>query len=608
MSFFDRFFSKSRTVVLHITSANGFHLRPAAVFASEAKKFSSSIEAESRGKSINAKNLNALLSLGLESGEHFDLICKGKDAIEAAEHLSDFFAGLMQNDEAVETFDKKENGYDTATIEGEIISRGIALAPAFRYAQRESRRENSLDFREALLKAKEALETDYQTHEKEENAAIYLAQKELLSVISGACDSLENFEATIAEESARLVGSKMEAKITDYKDILQRVKTQMGIETQMLLPEGPAILLAHDLLPSQIEQLKQHPIEGVVLKETTLTSHTAILLRASGIPSLIADYAEIENGSTVILDADSGCIVPKPGEEDLQKAEERQRKDMAEKDKAFQKRFEKALTRAKKQIRVFANVADAASAETAKEEGAEGIGLLRSEFLFKEQKPSLDTQTKAYREIFALFDEITVRTLDVGGDKKLPYLSLPEEANPFLGVRGVRLFKTHPELLEEQLHAIFLAAQGKAIKMMFPMISTIEEFTEAKTFAEETAKKYGLDISSVQFGIMVEVPSVLFLIPEFNEVVDFYSIGTNDLTQYLFAIERTHPSLKVDAHSPVIYDAIKSVVEQSDKPVSICGELAADPRAIPRLLKLGIETLSVSPAAVANTKEEIRDV
>ena len=187
-------------------------------------------------------------------------------------------------------------------------------------------------------------------------------------------------------------------------------------------------------------------------------------------------------------------------------------------------------------------------------------------------------------------------------------MTLPKEENPFLGIRGVRLFKTHPEIIEEQLQAIFLASKNRSLKIMFPMISSVEEFNEAKHFSQEVAKKHQLDIAQLQFGIMIEVPSVLFLIKAFNEVVDFYSIGTNDLTQYLFAIERTHPTLKADALSPVIFDAIETITNQATKPVSICGELAANKNAVPKLLNLGIETLSVSPKSIAQTKETIRYV
>ncbi|BAF73178.1 HPr family phosphocarrier protein [Sulfurovum sp. NBC37-1] len=608
MSLFDRFFPKSQSSILHITSQNGFHLRPAARFAAEAKKFNASIEAETRGKSVNAKQVNALLSLNLEQGDHFELTCKGKDAKEAIEQLEAFFHILMEDDRENESIKKEETAYESPVIDAEIISRGVVIAPAFRYKEETVKKECDLNFSEALAKSLEELETLFETHKANEDAAIYLAQKELLSAIAKDVDSLEEFELTIEEESARLVGSKMAAKITDYKDILQRMRKQMGIETEMILPETPSILLAEELLPSQIERLKESNAEGVVLKETTLTSHTAILLRGSGIPSLIADYSPLKEGSGIIMDANSGLIVMEPTTKDIQKAKERQKDDQAQKDIASQKRFEKALTRTQKQIRVFANVIDAVSAKIAKEEGAEGIGLLRTEFLFKEKQPTLEEQADAYREIFELFDEITVRTLDVGGDKKLPYLSLPHEENPFLGIRGIRLYKTHPQLMEEQLHAIFLAANGRPLKVMFPMVSTVEEFMEAKEFALQTAKKHNIDVSAIHFGIMVEVPSVLFLIKEFNKVVDFYSIGSNDLTQYLFAMERTHPSLKVDEHSPVVYDAIRTVVKQADKPVSICGELAAEPEAIGKLLKIGIETLSVSPKSIAATKEEIRHV
>jgi len=608
MGFFSRFFSKPVNTTLTVTSSNGFHLRPVAQFVNLAKTFSCELTAEFRHRNVSAKAVNTLLSLGLEQEDSFTLKAEGKDAKEAIQKLEALFAELMQNDKEVKVFQKENAVYEGESIAGEIISRGMAIATAYRYRAQENRTEKGVNFPKALEKSLNELETLYENNNTNENAGIYLAQKELLKAIAENVNSFEAFEESISEESSRLVGSKLETKITDYKDILQRVKKQMGFSVEMLLPETPVILLAEDLLPSQIGQLQQKHVAGVVLRETTLTSHTAILLRGAGVPSLIADYSNIEEGHKIILDAHSGLIVINPSENEIQKAEERRRGDLKQQSIAADKRFEKALTRAKKQIRVLANVTDEDSARLAKEEGAEGIGLLRTEFLFKEEKPTLEAQTEAYEAIFTLFDDITVRTLDIGGDKKLPYLTLPKEDNPFLGIRGIRLFKTHPQLMEEQLRAIITAAKGRTLKVMFPMVSTVEEFTQAKEFVQHTANKYGLDISAIRFGIMVEVPSVLFLIPAFNKVVDFYSIGSNDLTQYLFAVERTHPSLKVDEHSPVVFDAIRTVVEQADKPVSICGELAGDPKAIRTLLKIGMETLSVSPKSIAATKEEIRHV
>ncbi|HFD14162.1 MAG TPA: phosphoenolpyruvate--protein phosphotransferase, partial [Epsilonproteobacteria bacterium] len=437
---------------------------------------------------------------------------------------------------------------------------------------------------------------------------IALAQKALLSSLEEKSTSLETLEQNIYKEIEALQGTKLSAKSVDYQDILQQVKKALGLEVKVTFPKDAFILLADDLLPSEIAMLANTQVQGVILKETSINSHTAILLRASGIASLIADTSKIPLDREILLDSFAGLVVLTPSSDDIQKAKALQEKTKVQKAHSASKRFDTALTHSGKQIKVLANVGDVQSANIAKEEGAEGIGLLRTEFLFKSVKPSLQAQTDALREIFSTFDDITVRTLDVGGDKALPYIDIPLESNPFLGFRGVRLFRTHPQILAEQLHAIFVASEGKKIKIMFPMVSNVEEFNKAKSFAQEVAKKHNIDIRNIDFGIMIEVPSVLFLIDAFNEVVDFYSIGTNDLTQYLFAIERTHPLLKVDELSPVVFSALESVVKQSTKPVSICGELAANTDAIEKLIDLGLTTLSVSPKSIAQTKETIRHV
>jgi len=612
MNFLYRFFYTPHTTTLHIDSPHGFHLRPIARFATEAKQFSSEIEASFNHKKVDAKAVNALLSLGLEEGDHFTLKIRGKDAKRALHHLETIFLDLMHQERQKENhplpLQKKVPTYEGEVCSGESISRGIAIAPAFFSQTAIYLGKKHISFTQALSQSLEALEQCYQRDKGTERAEICLAQKALLGAISHNIDSLEALEVAIEEASSQLRGGKMEAKRIDYKDILQRVKQQMGIETKMHLPKTDAILMAEELLPSQIEQLKESTVKGVVLKQTSPTSHTAILLRASGIPSLIANYVTVSEGDMVILDAESGVLVTTPSKHDIQMADTMAKEHLAQVHIAAKKRFETAETQEKKPIGVFANVTDIASAKCAKEEGAEGIGLLRTEFLFTEKAPTLKEQQAAYETIFALFDDITIRTLDIGGDKQLPYLTLPRESNPFLGIRGVRLFNTHPEIMEAQLHAIFAAAKGRALKVMFPMVSTVEEFTAAKAFSLNVAKKYALSVEAIQFGIMVEVPSVLFLMPSFNRVVDFYSIGSNDLIQYLFAIERTHPSLKVEPHSSVIYDAIRTIVEQAKKPVSICGELAGDKDAIGRLIALGIERVSVSPRHIATIKEEIRHV
>ncbi|HIP17843.1 MAG TPA: HPr family phosphocarrier protein, partial [Sulfurovum sp.] len=510
MGFFSAFFSKPLSTHLTVTSGNGFHLRPVAQFVTVAKAYACDITASRQGKTVSAKGVNALLGLSLEQGESFELSCNGKDAAQALEALSKTFHTLMQADTEIEVLEKTLSAYEGDTIEGDIISSGVAIAPLYRYKETLSQKENNCTFQEAFNKSISELETLYKEKKEESNGAIYLAQKELLSSLKEEVSTLKVLEEKIQTFSAQLLGTKLEAKISDYKDILQRVQKHMGLEIQVRFPEDDFILLADDLLPSQIEKLSHTSVKGVILKETAINSHTAILLRGAGISSLIADTSLLEEESTIILDAHSGMIVTDPSKSDLENAQKRIKEDLEQLDSALEKRFEPALTTKGKTIKVLANVTDDKSAKVAKEDGAEGIGLLRTEFLFKEEKPSFESQVEAYRSIFEVFDDITVRTLDVGGDKALPYIDLEKENNPFLGIRGVRLLKTHPEIIQEQLHAILLAAENKKIKIMFPMISTPEEFSEAKTFAQKIAEENQLDISNILFGMMIEVPSVLF--------------------------------------------------------------------------------------------------
>ena len=600
MPFFKNLFSKPCRAQLTVSSSNGCHLRPVAQFVTLAKSFSASAEVHFKDKAVDAKKVSALLSLSLEKGDSFTLTIQGKGATQALEELEALFSTLMQEDVEIQNIEKTSHAYSKASYEGDIIATGIAIAPLYAYQDEIIHHSNTLSFSEAVQRSIVDL--------SKSDLDIHLAQKELLLGLQESATTLQDLEAHITQACQNLEGTKLSAKIVDYQDILQGVKSHLGIEKKLIFPNEDFILLADDLLPSEIEILSQSKAQGVILKESSINSHTAILLRAVGLTSLIINQELNPSQKNVILDASAAVLVLEPTDEDLQHAKTLQSEVEVQKAHASSKRFDKALTSKGESINVFANVGDVTSAKVAKEEGAEGIGLLRSEFLFKDLAPTLEVQSKAYSEIFALFDDVTVRTLDVGGDKNLPYITLENENNPFLGIRGVRLFQSHPEILEAQLHAIFLAAKSKKIKVMFPMVSTVEEFRQAKVVAENVAKKHAIEISNISFGIMIEVPSVLFLIKDFNEVVDFYSIGTNDLTQYLFAIERTHSTLKADELSPVIFSALEQIVSQSTRPVSICGELAANDKAIKQLVDLGLQTLSVSPKSIASTKEEIRNV
>jgi phosphocarrier protein FPr len=515
----------------------------------------------------------------------------------------------MINDKEIKEVEQEEESYESITLKGKTIGRGVAIAPLIEYETYEREdNKNGLSFRDALKIAKKELYELYIKNKTTDEAQIFLAQQELLSsdIFRYDCTNIKIFRNIIKDEIKKLENTRFESRISDYKDVEQRVLSHLGIDTILELPDIPYILVAEDLLPSEIMRLADTKVTGVVLKKSTPTSHSSILLRSFGIASMIIDDI-ITPSSEAILDANSGNLVITPTSNDLEKAYNRQIAFKAFQEIGYQKRFEPAITKDGKNINILANATDVISAQEAKEKGADGIGLLRTEFLFQDKKPTLEEQILTYAEIMTIFNNITIRTLDVGGDKALPYAAIPKEPNPFLGVRGIRFSLQEQTLFKEQLLGIFLAHNQKPLKVMFPMVSSVAEFNQAKTIAQKVAQENNVDISNIKFGIMLEVPCVIFALKEFNKVVDFYSIGTNDLTQYLFAIERTHPTLHVNVSSPMLMSALRIIKENITKPISICGELAGMEEVTTKLLDMGYDTLSVSAKLIPSLKEKIRD-
>ncbi|MBU1668151.1 HPr family phosphocarrier protein [bacterium] len=611
MNILKKLFSKPKSSIqttLTITSSNGFHLRPIAQFANEVKQFDATITLIANNQEVSATQIPQILSLSLEKNETFILKSIGEEAQKASVHLSSFFKQLMEEDVKIKAIDQEKESYESSALKGQTIAKGIAIAPIVMLEKVEQKgRDMALPLQDAILKTEEELLELYENNKTKDEAQIFLAQKELLNSELFR----KNFN-TIDQEIEKLKNTKFESRIADYQDLKQRIFTHMGITTQINLPHTPYILLADDLLPSEISELNDTPIQGVVLQKGTPTSHTSILLRSFGIPSMIVNEP-IEIILNAILDANSGNLILEPTDNDITKAKEKQKVFQTQKEQSYQKRFEFTQTKKGKQIKILANIADIPSAKEAKEQGADGVGLLRTEFLFTKTKPTLEEQIQAYTEIFNLFDEITIRTLDIGGDKSLPYINIEKEDNPFLGVRGIRFSLQEQDLFKEQLLAIFkavgsISSNEKTIKIMFPMVATPEEFNNAKAIAQEIAKEHNIDTTLIQFGIMLEVPSVIFALKAFDQLVDFYSIGTNDLTQYLFAIERTHPSLTADATSPIMMNALQQIIETTQKPISICGELAGVEEATEKLINMGYTSLSVSSKLIPSLKERIRNV
>jgi phosphocarrier protein FPr len=614
MNFLKKLFKREKAIstTLHIGSSNGFHFRPITKFAHEVKKYNAKVTLMAYEKEVDASQSSELTSLSLEYGENCTLLCRGEEAQKASNELSHFFRELMRDDKEEKAMIQEEENYEAPTLIGISVAPGISIAPLFQLKiTSDTSKPIEMSINQAIEKVKEELQKLYEQEENSE-AEIYLAQKELLSskIFEQNFTSIEQFQKAIKSESLKLKNTPLESRMDDYVDMQQQVLSQLGIESHFDLPKTPYILLAEALLPSHIAKLSETPIEGVVLKKGTPTSHASILLRSHAIPAVIINQ-NIEVSKQAILDTNSGNLILNPTKNDLQKAKARQKAFHQRKEQNYNNRFNSTITRKGQTVNVLANIGDIPSAKEAKELGADGVGLLRSEFLFMEQKPTLKEQTQTYGEIFKLFDEITIRTLDIGGDKALPYITIDKEENPFLGIRGIRFSLQEQTLFKEQLLAVGLAstdAKNSKIKIMFPMVSEPQEFIEAKALAMKVYKEHKINTKNIQFGIMIEVPSVIFAIKEFDKLVDFYSIGTNDLTQYLFAIERTHPTLQVEPTSPMIMSALKMIIKKSNKPISICGELAGLGDATTSLINMGYSTLSVSAKLIPSLKERIRNV
>ena len=408
------------------------------------------------------------------------------------------------------------------------------------------------------------------------------------------------------------------ARAVDLRDVGRRVLRLLAerIEDDPKPPTTPAILIADDLSPSDTARLDPALTLGICTAAGGPTSHTAIIARSLDIPAVVGagdSVLEIPDGTAIVLDGNSGTLVLAPTAADRANAG-RAQADLAVKREAERRAcYQPAVTTDGTRIEVVANIAAPAEAAKTVEAGGEGVGLLRTEFLFlgRDQAPTEDEQTAAYTEMTRALNglPIIIRTLDIGGDKAVPYLSMPAEENPFLGERGIRLCLNRPALFRTQLRAIFRAAATGPVRIMYPMISTLEELKRAKALTEEVRLELGAD--PVEIGIMIEVPSAVMMADELAAEVDFFSVGSNDLTQYCLAVDRMHPLLsrQADGLHPAVLRMIDRTVRAADQAgiwVGVCGGIAGDPRGVVILTGLGVKELSVSIPSIAAVKAQIR--
>ena len=425
-------------------------------------------------------------------------------------------------------------------------------------------------------------------------------------------------------EAIRALGSvednHLAARVDDLRDLeLQLLEILTGAAEPVALPlPAGAILIARDLLPSQFIALDATRIAGICTVSRATTSHVAILAGAMGVPMLTGVDAEllaIPDGTTILLDAERGRVDVTPDSQQVADAESR----IAERARVRARlRTAAALdcrTADGVRVEVFANVGSVAEAAAAVTSGAEGCGLLRTEFLFLDRQEPPDTaeQTRQYQEVVNAFAgrPVVVRTLDAGSDKPIPFLAMPAQDNPALGLRGIRASLWQPELLRAQLAAILALRPAGCCKILLPMVNDVAEIEAVRQMIRELALAMHCD-PGIAVGIMVETPAAAIGAAQLAPHADFFSIGTNDLTQYLLAIDRTHPTLagSLDALHPVVLRMIESVCEaaqSASRGVAVCGSLASEPAAAPLLVGLGVGELSAVPGAIPAIKDAVRN-
>ena len=459
---------------------------------------------------------------------------------------------------------------------------------------------------------------------------MFLDDKVLLKRVQLAVEGGLNVEASWSEavgyyasQLENLPSPTLGARAADVRDVGRRVlRHLLGLPSGQLQLDEPVIIVAGDLSPSQTATLDKSKVLAFCTAEGGPTSHTAILARALGLPAVVAlgpAILQVAAGDLLLVDGARGEVRLNPPPEELASFRSLSARDRQPEQDALDAASQPAVTLDGVALEVVANIAGWQEAQSALDFGAEGVGLFRTEFLYLDRAslPGETEQVAAYRKVFRVMGDkpVVVRTLDIGGDKSVAYLGFTREANPFLGWRAIRMNHGRPDVFKSQVRALLQAAAGADLRIMLPMISNLEEVTTARQLLEECRDELlgaGLPCAArVQFGIMVEVPSAALIASHLAPHVDFFSLGTNDLTQYTLAVDRTNARVAhlASAYHPAVLALIRMTVRAAHahgKWAGLCGELAGDVLAVPLLLGLGLDELSMSPALIPAVKRAIR--
>lgn len=532
-------------------------------------------------------------------------------------------------------------------LEGKSVFSGIAIGKCKIFGKKDQvvKRSKVTDtdleikrFTQAKEQAKSQLAALYEKALKEvgeANAAIFEVHQMMLddldyvesitNMISSQGINAEYAVATTGDNFAEMFAAMdddyMRERAADVKDISNRViHILQGGSEQAGLGDQPVIILADDLAPSETVQLDKSKVLSFVTRHGSTNSHTAILARTMNIPALIGvDYPEDAEGHMAVVDGRNGVFLLDPTEEELTKYEAL-RQEGVEKARLLQElKGKENVTKAGRKIALYANIGGVGDVASVLANDAGGIGLFRSEFLYLETEdyPSEEQQFKAYRTVAENMagKKVIIRTLDIGADKQVDYFGLEHEENPAMGYRAIRICLDRKEIFKTQLRAIYRASYYGNISIMFPMIISVDEVKAAKEMCatvQEELKSEGIPYGKVELGIMIETPAAVMISDLLAKEVDFFSVGTNDLTQYTLAIDRQNPKLDniYDAHHLAILRMLQMIIDNGHKEgcwVGICGELGADVTLTDTFIKMGIDELSVSPSMILKVREQIRN-
>jgi len=641
----------------------GLHARPATRFVRLAKSFESEVEIVKAGKSVSAKSSVKLMLLGVKENQEVTVRANGADAAEAVEALIGYLenprAGLEEDDATGEH--KEPNGEaakpvavtlapeaaQSGGLRGIAASEGVAVGPAFAHFPPEIRPQaRTLTAEEAEAEivrfghAVAAVQVRMDKALASESLAggdrgIVAALRDLAAddtligeaeaMIRAGTDAVAAVIATAARLAAEF-GSVEDPYLNARADDVQAVGRQiclalLGQDDISLedIPQG-AILIADDIGAWDLSRAPLKRIGGIVCGHGGATSHIAIIARSHGIPAVLglgARVSDLRDAKEVALDGNSGLVVADPVAD--VKADHVRRIEEAARERHALDVFKDVVPKRAdgKVIEVAANIGSLEEIEAAQAAGAMGVGLFRTELLFMRHMhlPSEDMQAETYAALARAFapHPVIVRTLDIGGDKPVAGIEFPEEENPFLGWRGIRMCLDRPDIFKPQLKALLRAAVHGNVKVMLPMVSDLDEVRRARGLVDECAaelQRDGVPYAHFQLGVMIETPAAVLIAPLLAKEVSFFSIGTNDLTQYVMAADRLNPTVAAlnDVANPAVMAAIEMTAKagvEAGIMVGMCGEAAARPDLIAEFLRMGLTELSMSPASISRAKKRI---